>query len=94
MCSFMNYSRKDNKYRGSREPDNFTGAAFFSRSNQSGQWFTIKCTYSRKNHKSNECNLITDPRSQKVILSSKSKCFICLRGNHRMDKCQVSLFSM
>ena len=22
MCSFMNYSRKDNKYRGSREPDN------------------------------------------------------------------------
>ena len=24
MCYFMNYSRKDNKYRGSREPDNFT----------------------------------------------------------------------
>ena len=24
MCSFMNYSRNDNKYRGSREPDNFT----------------------------------------------------------------------
>ena len=31
----MSYSRKDNKYRGSREPDNFTGAALFSGSNQS-----------------------------------------------------------
>ena len=48
MCSFMNCLRKDNKYRGSCEPDNFTGAAFVSGSNQSGQSFTIKCTYCRK----------------------------------------------
>ena len=65
MCSFMNYSRKDNKYGGSREPDNFTGAALFSGSNLSGQWFTIKCTYCQKNHKIHKCNLITDPRSRK-----------------------------
>ena len=62
MCPFMNYSRKDNRYRGSREPDNFTRAALFSGSNQSGQWFLITCTYCRKNHKSHERNLITDPR--------------------------------
>ena len=62
MCPFMNYSRKDNRYRGSCEPDNFTGAALFSGSNQSGQWFLIKCTYRRKNHKIHEYNLITDPR--------------------------------
>ena len=36
MCSFINYSRKDNKYRGSCESDNSTGAALFSGSNQSG----------------------------------------------------------
>ena len=44
----MNYSRKDNKYSGSREPDNFTAAALFSgtgNSNQSGQRFTIKYSY-------------------------------------------------
>ena len=50
MCSFMNYLRKDDKYRESHEPDNFTGAALFSGSNRSGQPFTIKCTYCRKNH--------------------------------------------
>ena len=88
MCSFMNYSRKENEYRGAHEPDNFTGAALFSGSNQSGQPFKIKCTHCRKNHKSNECNLITDPRSQKVILRAKSKCFISLRWNHRMNECQ------
>ena len=37
MRSFINYSRKDNKYRVSRQPDNFTGAALFSGSNQSRQ---------------------------------------------------------
>ena len=63
MCSFMNYLRKDNKYRGSREPDNFTGASLFSGSNQFGQPFTIKCTYCQKNYKSHECNMITDHRS-------------------------------
>ena len=36
MCPFINYSRKDNKYRGSCESDNSTGAALFSGSNQSG----------------------------------------------------------
>ena len=48
ICSFMNYLRKDNKYSGSREPDNFTAAALFSgtgNSNQSGQRFTIKYSY-------------------------------------------------
>ena len=78
-------------YRRSREPDNFTGAALFSGGNRSGQPFTSKCTYCRKNHKSHECNLITDPRSQKAILRAKSKCFICLRGNHRMNECQWKL---
>ena len=64
-------------------------------SDQSGQRFTIKYTYCRKNHKSHECNLITDTRSRKAILRAKSKCFICLRGNHRMNKCQSELmFSM
>ena len=86
MCSFMNYSRKDNKYRGSREPDNFTGAALFSCSNRSGQPFTIKCTYCRKNHENEEWNLITDPRSRKAILRAKCKCFICQPGNHRMNE--------
>ena len=33
MCSFMNYSRKNNKYRGFRESDGFTCAALFSGSN-------------------------------------------------------------
>ena len=33
MCSFMNYSRKNNKYRGFRESDGFTFAALFSGSN-------------------------------------------------------------
>ena len=61
MCSFMNYSRKDNKYRESRH--NVTGAAIFSSSTHSGQSFTIKCPRCRKNHKSQECNLIADPRS-------------------------------
>ena len=37
----MNYLRKDNKYRGSCESDNFKGAALFSGSNQSGQPFTV-----------------------------------------------------
>ena len=91
MCSFMNYSRKDNKYSGSREPDNFTGAALFSGSSQSGQRFTIKCIYCRKNHKNHECNLIIDPRSRKAILRAKSKCSVCLRGNHRMNECQSKL---
>ena len=63
MSPFMNYLRKDNKYRGSREADNFTGASPFCGSNQSGQSFTIKWTYCRKNHKSHKCNLITDPQS-------------------------------
>ena len=45
MSSFMNYLRKDNKYRGRREADNFAGAAPFCVSNQSGPSFTIKCTY-------------------------------------------------
>ena len=48
ICSFMNYSRKDNEYSGSREPDTFTVAALFSGtgdSNQSRQRFTIKCSY-------------------------------------------------
>ena len=33
MCSFMNYSRKNNKYRGFCESDGFTCAALFSGSN-------------------------------------------------------------
>ena len=65
MCSFMNYSRK-NKYRGSRETDNFTGAALSSGSNQSEHTFTIKYTCCRKNHKSHECNLITGLDQSKV----------------------------
>ena len=71
MCSFINYSRKDN--RGSREPDNFTGAALFSGSNQPGQLFTIKCTYCRKSHKSHKGNPIMDPRSQKTIFRAESE---------------------
>ena len=63
MRSFMNYLIKDNKCRGSCEPYNFTGAALFSGNNQSGQPFTIKCNYCRKNHKIHG-NLITDPRSR------------------------------
>ena len=48
ICSFMNYSRKDNEYSGSREPNTFTAAALFSGtgdSNQSRQRFIIKCSY-------------------------------------------------
>ena len=44
----MNYSRKDNEYSGSREPNTFTAAALFSGtgdSNQSRQRFIIKCSY-------------------------------------------------
>ena len=33
MCSFMNYSRKNNEYGGFREFDGFTCAALFSGSN-------------------------------------------------------------
>ena len=33
MCSFMNYSRKENEFRRAHEPDYFTGAALFSGSN-------------------------------------------------------------
>ena len=43
ICSFMHYLRKDNKYRGSRKPDSFTGPP--------GLQFTIKCTYCQKDHK-------------------------------------------
>ena len=42
-------------------------------------------------YKNHECNLITDPRSRKAILRAKSKCFVCLRGNHRMNECQSKL---
>ena len=54
IYSFINYLRKGNKYRGSREPNNFTGATLFIVSNESGQPFTIKCFYCRKTHKSHE----------------------------------------
>ena len=90
MRSFMNYLIKDNKCRGSREPYNFTGAALFSGSFQSGQPFTIKFNYYRKNHKIHG-NLIADPRSREVIFRVKSKCFICLCGNHRMNEWQSKL---
>ena len=82
IFSFMNYSRKYNKYRRSGEPD---GAALNSGSNQSGQSSTIKYNYCRKNHKSHKCNLITYPPSQKAILRTKSKCLICHSGDQRMS---------
>ena len=80
MCSFMNYSRKDNIYRESREPDNFTGAALFSGSNRLDSRLQLNVLTVEK-------IMITDPRSRKAILRAKSKCFICLRGNHAMNKC-------
>ena len=89
MSSFMNYLRKDNKYRGPREADNFAGAAPFCVSNQSGPSFTIKCTYCRKSRKSHKCNLITDPQSRKVIHRAKCKSFICLRGSHERMSIKV-----
>ena len=76
---------------GSPERDNFTGTALFSGSYQSGQRFAIKYTYCRKNRKSHKCNLIIDPRSRKAILRARSKCFICLHGNHRMNEYQSKL---
>ena len=79
MCSFMNYSRKDNKYREFREPDNFTGAALFSGSNRSGLPFTIKCAYCQKNHKSHECNLIMDPRYERPFLEQSLNVYLTTR---------------
>ena len=93
MCSFINYSRKGN--RGSREPDNFTGAALFSGSNQPGQLFTIKCTYCRKCHKSHKGNPITDPRSQKTIFRAESEVLFAYvettewtNANQRVNRCK------
>ena len=44
-----------------------------------------------KTSQKSRINLITEPQSRNAILRAKSKCFIYLRGNHRMNECQSKL---
>ena len=49
--------------------------------------FTITCSYCRRSHPSNRCDVVTDTESRKSVLRRKNKCFICLRNNHSSKDC-------
>ena len=50
-----------------------------------------KCVYYTEEHKSNECKNYTDPQDRKGILKKYSRCFVCLKANHRSFECRSKL---
>ena len=60
----------------------------YSRDSSSSNPTSPTCTFSKQNHSSTKSNIITDPASKKAILRSKTKCFICLRTDHKASECK------
>ena len=60
--------------------DDFSAAALFSGNSGGAKSnpHNITCTYCKQDHTSSKCNMITGVNSQKAILKSKGKFFVCL----------------
>ena len=48
----------------------------------------ISCTYCRKNHRSMDCDVLTDASTRKEFIKRAGRCFICLRKGHTSRVCQ------
>ena len=48
----------------------------------------IECYFCKKDHYSNECNEITDPRERKALITAAKRCYNCLRTGHSVKDCR------
>ena len=72
-----------------------TGHSLFNETNKtpiSKKNFERRCVfYDNRNHKPQNCKLVTRPQARKRILSSKRCCFICMRQGHLAKDCKSSI---
>ena len=79
--NMYNNSYESKNYRS--EEEEYTGSTLYT----GGQNVKVSCTYCRREHTSEKCNVITDVQARKAILRNKAKCFGCLKSGHVIRNC-------
>ena len=74
MCQMMTNKVKTLDKRSENNTDDFT--ALLSDTSH------LSCTYSKRNHSSSKCTVITDIKARRAFVRNKGKCYVCLKSGH------------
>ena len=85
-------SAREKAYVSDSDVDRFTSSSLLSGNNKFKRSSeTLLCLFCNKNHKSQNCKIVTHVETRKNILKDKRRCFVCLKGGHISKQCTTKI---